>query len=243
MDAITSYAVGASASTEVKASLGLDRWGLLQRLASEGCQAPRMDSGQAARDAAAVLFRAQPETPSLVLADASPLIHLARAGCLHVLPKLRARFFLADETAHEACHQWRANAGHGPWLPNTPIGAVAIEELLCCHRQQFTVVPTDLGAMLARQRQEGQATLLNASELAGPGLLKRQDLFGSELRVWLGDDADCPPGPVCQLASNERLPVNQLFALSTFGLLTALEQAGLIGSALRAHERVTGDGC
>jgi hypothetical protein len=166
----------------------------------------------------------------MILMDSSPLIYLAKAGCLELLLHFSARVFVPDEVYFEAAGRWFGNEAL-PQATAPPADAVAIFKFISENADRFQIVSTQIGSMLAQQRRAGQAPKLdNAGEMAAVSVYeRRRELTGDRLPVLVVfEDTEVPL----------RFSRKDAHLLSTFGLLVAMELAGHLPSAQQAFERI-----
>ncbi len=169
-------------------------------------------------------------TCDMILMDSSPLIYLAKAGCLELLLHFSARIFVPDEVYFEAAGRW-FGADASPQEQAPPADAADIFKFIAGNADWFQIVPTQLGSILAQQRRAGQEQRLdNAGELAAVSVYeRRRELTGERLPVLVVfEDTEIPL----------RFAQKDAHLLSTFGLLVAMEVAGHLPSAQAAFERI-----
>lgn len=170
-------------------------------------------------------------TCDMVLMDSSPLIYLEKADCLHLLLKFEARIFMPDEVYFEAAGRW---LGPDP-APNLdaspPKDALVIARFIADNAEHFQIVETQLGSLLAQQRRSGlDPKIDNAGEMAAASVFdRRRELTGDRLPVLLVfEDTEVP------LIFAQK----DVYLLSTYALLLAMEFAGHLPSARAAFERI-----
>ncbi len=167
----------------------------------------------------------------MILMDASPLIYLAKASCLGLLLHFSARIFMADEVYFEAAGRWFGPDPAPQRSGTPPADASDIARFIAEHADNFQIVPTQLGTMLAQQRRAGLAPKIdNAGEMAAASVYdRRRELTGDRLPVLLiFEDTEIPL----------RFAQRDVHLLSTYGLLLAMELTGHLPSAQEAFERI-----
>jgi hypothetical protein len=249
LDLLHRYSARKMTSTEAKVNLDVDRWGLVDLLGAHHLPLPRISRADAEqlvrlafepdhRDTDAkpnhVLIAREGTAPKkrrcdMIIMDASPLIYLAKAAALETLLHFNRRIFIADEVYHEACGRWLgADAASGL---QTPACAVRIWELIESHPQHFVIVPTQLGELLREARKGGKDRVMhNAGEYTSATLYdNRLELTGSSKPVLVVyEDAELP----------RQFKSKDVHLLSTYGLMVALEQEGLVDSADALYEAI-----
>ena len=170
-------------------------------------------------------------TCDMVLMDSSPLIYLAKADCLHLLLKFEARIFMPDEVYFEAAGRWLGPDPSPNLTASPPKDALDIATFIAENADQFQVVETQLGNLLAQQRRSGlDPKIDNAGEMAAASVFdRRRELTGDRL-------------PVLLVFEDTELPLifaqKDVHLLSTYALLLAMEFAGHLPSARAAFERI-----
>lgn len=164
----------------------------------------------------------------MILMDSSPLIYLAKAGCLDLLLKISRRIYIPDEVYYEAAGRWYAPYA-SPDSP--PADAELIKNFMSENHDRFQIVPTQLGALLQRDRLAGAATEMdNAGEMAAVSVYeRRKELTGARAPVLvIFEDTEIPV----------RLANKDVHLLSTFGFFVVMEKAGYLVSAQKAFDAI-----
>lgn len=164
----------------------------------------------------------------MILMDSSPLIYLAKAGCLNLLLHFARRIYVPDEVYFESAGRW-----FDPYLANVPppADAVQIRDFMRVNADRFQTVQTQLGFVLQRDRLAGlPVDVANAGEMAAVSVFeRRRELTGlREPVLVIFEDSEVPL----------RFANKDVHLLSTFALFLVMEKAGYLVSAQAAFNTI-----